>query len=74
MRTRIVCDASAVIAALLDSGDDGQWATAQIAGGDLYAPTLLPFECGASIITRIVTAGLRDGTKPTNDTLFSVAE
>lgn len=56
MTTRIVCDASTVVAALLDSGDDGQWATAQIAGGDLYAPSLLPFEC-ANVIRRQELAG-----------------
>jgi predicted nucleic acid-binding protein len=42
---RVVCDASAVVAVLLDSGSDGQWATAQLAEADLFAPTLLPYEC-----------------------------
>jgi predicted nucleic acid-binding protein len=49
--SRVVCDASAVVAALLDSGDDGQWAATQLTGGELYAPTLLPFEC-ANVIRR----------------------
>jgi predicted nucleic acid-binding protein len=57
MTARIVCDSSAIIAALLDSGDDGQWATAKIAGADLYAPTLLPFEC-TNVIRRQELAGM----------------
>lgn len=36
---------------LLDSGPDGRWATATLAGGDLAAPDLLPFEA-ANIIRR----------------------
>ncbi|BBX73809.1 type II toxin-antitoxin system VapC family toxin [Mycobacterium shinjukuense] len=51
MSDRIVCDASAVVAALLDSGDDGRWAAHRMADADLYAPTLLPYEC-ANIIAR----------------------
>jgi|SRR5690625_3789862 len=60
MRPRVVCDASAVVAILLDAGPDGRWATEAIAGVDLAAPSLLPFEV-ANIIRRhelaaIVTA------------------
>lgn len=56
----VVCDASAVVAALLDSGPDGRWATAAIIGATLAAPALMPFEA-ANIIRRhelaeIVTA------------------
>ena len=51
MTSRIVCDASAIVAALLDSGTDGQWVTARMSDADLYAPTLLPFEC-ANVIRR----------------------
>ena len=56
MTSRVVCDASAVLSALLDSGEDGQWATARIADRDLYAPTLLPFEC-ANVMRRRELAG-----------------
>lgn len=56
MTQRVVCDASAVLAALLDSGEDGQWAAARIAEGDLYAPTLLPFEC-TNVLRRQESAG-----------------
>ena len=56
MTVRIVCDSSAVIAALLDSGDDGQWASATLGGADLHAPTLLPFEC-TNVIRRLELAG-----------------
>jgi predicted nucleic acid-binding protein len=51
MSSRVVCDASAMVAMLLDSGSDGEWATEHMAGAGLYAPTLLPYEC-ANIIRR----------------------
>jgi predicted nucleic acid-binding protein len=53
---RIVCDASAVIAVLLDSGSDGQWATARLADAELFAPTLLPYEC-ANVLRRAELSG-----------------
>ena len=56
MRLRVVCDASTILATLLDSGDDGEWATAKISEADLYAPTLLPFEC-ANVMRRQELAG-----------------
>jgi predicted nucleic acid-binding protein len=51
MRDRLVCDASAVVSALLDSGVAGTWAAARLAGADLFAPALMPFEC-SNIIRR----------------------
>lgn len=48
---RVVCDASAVVALLLDGGPDGRWATDALTGADLVAPSLLPFEA-ANIIRR----------------------
>lgn len=52
MSVAFVCDASAVAALLLDAGADGQWAARTIgAGGQLAAPTLLPFEA-ANVIRR----------------------
>jgi predicted nucleic acid-binding protein len=54
--TRIVIDSSALLAVLLDSGSDGQWATVRLADADLFAPTLLPYEC-ANIIRRTELAG-----------------
>ena len=56
MSERVVCDASAVLAVLLDSGSDGQWATAQLANADLFAPTLLPYEC-SNVIRRAELSG-----------------
>lgn len=56
MTERIVCDASTVVAAILDSGDDGRWAAAQLTGADLFAPTLLTYEC-ANVIRRLELAG-----------------
>ncbi|TRW47403.1 type II toxin-antitoxin system VapC family toxin [Georgenia yuyongxinii] len=57
MRPRVVCDASAVVAVLLDAGPAGRWATDALTGADLAAPTLLPFEA-ANIIRRLDVAGL----------------
>jgi predicted nucleic acid-binding protein len=51
MTSRVVCDASVIVAALLDSGNDGRWATGHLVDAGLYAPTLLPFEC-ANVIRR----------------------
>ncbi len=56
MTRRIVCDASAVVAVLLDSGSDGRWTSAQMADADLFAPTLLPYEC-ANIVRRLELSG-----------------
>ncbi|MFZ5870924.1 MAG: type II toxin-antitoxin system VapC family toxin [Actinomycetota bacterium] len=57
MTTRLVCDASALVALLLDDGPDGRWAAETLAGAALSAPSLLPFEC-ANIIRRMELAGL----------------
>lgn len=57
MRPRIVCDASAVVAMLLDGGADGRWATEALAGADLAGPSLLCFEA-ANIIRRLELARL----------------
>ena len=51
MSGRLVCDASAVVALLLDSGSDGRWATSVLSGADLAAPSLIGFEA-ANIIRR----------------------
>ena len=51
MTRRLVCDASALVTALLDAGEDGAWAAERLAGAELFAPALLPFEC-ANIIRR----------------------
>lgn len=51
MTARVVCDASAVVALLLDGGPDGRWATDALTGADLVAPGLLTFEA-ANIIRR----------------------
>jgi predicted nucleic acid-binding protein len=56
MTAAIVCDASAIIAALLDSGPDGQWASGRIADAQLFGPTLLPFEC-ANVMRRLQLSG-----------------
>lgn len=56
MNDRVVCDASALVALLLDGGPDGRWATDALTGADLLAPTLAPFEA-ANIIRRHALAG-----------------
>ena len=74
MSERVVCDASAVVAVLLDSGSDGQWATARLAEADLFAPTLLPYEC-ANIIRRAELHGAisSDQAVQTHADLFDLA-
>lgn len=57
MSALVVCDASAIVALLLDSGDDGRWATDALSEADLAAPTLLRFEA-ANIIRRHELAGI----------------
>ena len=57
MTGRVVCDASALVALLLDSGSDGCWATDALNDAALAAPALLPFEV-ANIIRRHELAGL----------------
>lgn len=56
MTARVVCDASAVVALLLDGGPDGRWVTDALTGADLAAPGLLPFEA-ANIIRRHELSG-----------------
>ena len=51
MTARVVCDASALVAVLLDGGPDGRWATDRLAGAHLMAPSLLAYET-ANIIRR----------------------
>ncbi len=51
MSARVVCDASALVALLLDSGPDGHWAAQTMDGADLAAPDLAAFEV-ANIIRR----------------------
>ena len=51
MSTRVVCDASALVALLLDAGPDGRWATDELRNADLAAPSLIAYET-ASIIRR----------------------
>ena len=57
MTPLVVCDASAVVAILLDSGPDGRWATDALTDVELAAPSLLPFEA-VNIIRRHVLAGV----------------
>ena len=57
MSAPVVCDATAVVAMLLDSGADGRWATAAMSGADLVAPDIVGCE-SANIIRRHELAGL----------------
>ena len=57
MSPRVVCDASALVALLLDAGPDGRWAVDALAGADIAAPSLLMFE-SSNIIRRHELAGL----------------
>lgn len=51
----VVIDASAIVAALVDSGPDGQWAERLLAS-DLAGPHLLPVEV-ANVLRRAANAG-----------------
>ena len=55
MRARVVCDASALVALVIDSGPDGAWATAAVTDADLAAPSLARFE-SSNIIRRLEMA------------------
>ena len=57
MTARVVCDASALVALLVDAGADGRWVTDALAGADLAAPSLLRFEA-ANILRRHQLANL----------------
>jgi predicted nucleic acid-binding protein len=51
----LVVDASAVVAALVDGGPDGEWAESLLASEALAAPHLMPVEA-ANILRRAVLA------------------
>jgi predicted nucleic acid-binding protein len=53
----LVVDSSAVVAALVDGGSDGEWARAELDRTGLAAPHLMPVEV-ANILRRTVHAGL----------------
>jgi predicted nucleic acid-binding protein len=55
--TRVVCDASALTALLLDAGPDGQWVTEAFTRAELAAPSLVGFET-ANIVRRHEITGL----------------
>ncbi len=53
----IVIDSSIVVAALVDTGADGDWAEAILAGGSLHAPELVHAEA-TNILRRLERANL----------------
>jgi predicted nucleic acid-binding protein len=57
MTDRIVCDASAIVAMLVDVGDAGRWAADMFTGAELFAPMLMPFEC-ANVLRRQELSGI----------------
>lgn len=57
MSASLVCDASAIVALLLDSGPNGRWVAQRIAGSRLAAPSLVDFEA-ANIVRRHELAGV----------------
>ena len=57
MTDRAVCDASALVAVLVDGGPAGEWATRQLDGADLLAPHLVLYET-ANILRRHELAAL----------------
>jgi len=61
---RIVLDASAAVAMLVDSGPEGEWATNVVSGRLLAAPDLMPYEAG-NILRRQVMVGTLDSSAAT---------
>ena len=57
MSSRVVCDASALVALLVDSGPTGQWTTAALTDSELAAPHLVLFET-ANVVRRHTLANL----------------
>ena len=57
MNRRVVCDASAIVALLVDAGSNGRWATKELSDADLLAPSLVSSEA-ANIIRRHEMAGV----------------
>lgn len=57
MSEPVVCDASAVVALLVDGGPAGEWAAEELAGVQLHAPHLMLFEA-ANILRRHASAAL----------------
>ncbi len=57
MSLSIVCDASALVAMLVDGGLDGEWATSVLSDADLLAPHLVLFEA-ANVLRRLAAAGV----------------
>jgi len=53
----VVCDASALVALLIDGGPDGAWVTSELDGAELAAPGPVHFEA-ANIIRRHELTGL----------------
>lgn len=53
----MVCDASAIVTVLLDSGVAGTWLADRLADVELYAPALLPFEC-SNVVRRHELGGV----------------
>lgn len=56
MSNHVVCDASALVALLLDGGPNGRWVTEALSGAELAAPSLVAFEA-ANVIRRHELAG-----------------
>lgn len=52
----LVVDASVIVAALVDSGPDGEWAATVVGGQGLVAPHHMPIEA-ANILRRAALAG-----------------
>ena len=57
MRPVVVCDASAVVAMLVDGGPEGSWSAEVMSGVELAAPALMPFEA-ADVLRRHEAAAL----------------
>lgn len=57
MTEQLVCDASALVALLLDGGANGEWVTQRLSAASLVAPALIDFET-SNVIRRQEMAGV----------------
>lgn len=57
---RIIVDASAVVAALVDASADGQWVRAQLVGCAFDAPVLMHYEAANYLRRGVISKALSD--------------
>lgn len=57
----VIVDACTAVSALVDTGDEGQWAASVLARDDLVAPHLLPVEIAAALRGLVMSLRITPG-------------